>query len=166
MGLKKPKKKATKVIDREPAVSTSGNRKTSVVVHNYYEATSSGVEWTDRVVDVEEHDGPPPAKQPRLHSPPPAEEFLGMSAVDNIPMADMHVPEVVLTDPVGNSLGPPSQDLPTTSTTLEPTPSKPPSCEAGAHTTPGIPSADTANQKKKKVSQGTMYGPVSDLNEA
>lgn len=71
MGLKKPKKNTQKAIARNPAPNTSSKRATSIVVHNYYKAGPSGVQWTDRVLEIKQHDSPRPAKQPRLVSPSP-----------------------------------------------------------------------------------------------
>lgn len=74
MAFKKPRKTARKVIDRDQRLVHGPSIRTeSVIAHNYYEAGPSGVEFTDRVLDVEVHDTPRPAKVPRLQSPPRSE---------------------------------------------------------------------------------------------
>lgn len=74
MAFKKPRKTGRKVIDRDRSlVGGPSTRTESVIAHNYYEAGPSGVEFTDRILNIEVHDPPRPAKIPRLQSPPRSE---------------------------------------------------------------------------------------------
>ena len=100
MAFRKPKKNAKKVIDREGFVGggTAG-RTGTVVAHNFYEAGPSGVEFTDRVLEVELQDNPRPAKQVRLHSPPRVTASTP-STIDHLSSLDGLVPSPFPTNPL------------------------------------------------------------------
>ena len=159
MGLKKPKKKNThKVIDVDhPSSGPSSSRKVSVVVQNYYEAGPSGVEWTDRVVDVEEYDNPRPTKIPRVHSPPLASTKPSTSLAQRDP--DLHaVPSLsagTSNSQCLSSSGPHHKDFPVDLT--DAAHGIPPTSASSALPDPvSRPGAQTSDhsgaQKKKKVS--------------
>ena len=159
------------VIDRTPAPSgRPSGRAASVVVHNYYEAGPSGVEWTERTVEVAEYDSARPAKQPRLHSPPPV-DATGQSSHDQARIQDEHgqhpFAEVSqphqhgsLTSLSHDISGDVSADL----TDTVPASSKPRNLEeANIGETTSTSEAATA-PRKKKVSGSSLYQVDATLN--
>ena len=94
MAFRKPKKNTKKVIDREDLTGhVTPSRTSTLVAHNFYEAGPSGVEFTDRVLEMELQDNPRPAKLVRLHSPP---RFTtsATSSVDRLSSVDRPVPSL------------------------------------------------------------------------